>query len=225
MGYFKSRRIGMMVKAAFTVWFSGFLFSCVHCQTLEEFTKQKQLQSDYKVDQIIALKAYSDVAKKGYEIAGLGLNMVREIQNGEFSLHRENFGSLSRVHPLVSEYPVAGNIVLIYRQINREVGWMQNFLNGSKGLGASELAIVNSFNESTLRNSDLILYELEALLSSDHYEMNDGERLAAIGGLEDAILGLLKGVRVYHEKLRFLELGRSSRQNQMEMLKDLYDVR
>lgn len=225
MGYFKCVRMGMMGKVALTVLFSGLLLCCGYSQSLAEFTKQKQLQTQYKLNQILALKAYSEVAKQGYQIAGMGWEMVRGIQNGEFSVHREYFGSLSQVHPLISEFPGPGNVMQVYRQISQQIDWMKLFLNRSIHLVGSELGGVNRFNQEVLLKADLILQELEAVLATNQYEMKDGERISAVVGSEEAMLGLFEGVKLYHEKVRFLEYSRSHRQNQLERLKNLYNVR
>ncbi|RAI86703.1 hypothetical protein [Algoriphagus yeomjeoni] len=198
---------------------------CVTAQTLEEWTKQKKLQTSYKLNQIAALSAYLEVAKKGYEIAKAGWSLAGDIQAGEYSLHTDYFGNLVAVHPLVRDYPIALEIPNVYRQINREVDWMDRFLADQSMLEEGEIMAVNRFNRGSKAQADVLMDELHELLSSDSYAMDDGERLAAIDGLYAGIQQLFQGLNVYNGRIRSLDLHRKRKETQHQQLNSFYDVR
>lgn len=198
---------------------------CVTAQTLEEWTKQKKLQTSYKLNQIAALYAYLEVAKKGYDIAKVGWSLVGDLQAGEFSLHSTHFGSLKAVHPLVRDYPVALEIGHVYRQINREVNWINTYLIDQTMLEEEEMLAVKRYNRKTGEQSDGVMDELNELLTSDSYEMDDGERLAAIDQLYIGIQQLFKAVKAYNGRIRSLELYRKRKETQHQQLNRFYDVR
>lgn len=198
---------------------------CTKAQTLEEWTKQKKLQTSYNLNQIAALSAYLEVVKKGYEIAKAGWSMVGDIQDGEFSLHSTYFGSLKAVHPVVLDYPIVLEILKVYKQINREVDWMNNYRADQTMLEEGEMLAVNRFNREIKEQSGFVVSELNELLTSDHYEMDDGERLAAIDGLYVGIQQLFQGLNAYNGRIRSLEMHRKRKETQYQQLNSFYDVR
>ena len=197
----------------------------LQAQTLAEWTKQKKLQTSYKVNQIAALSAYLELAKKGYEVARVGWRMVGDIQDGEFSLHSDYFGSLSAIHPMVRDYPVAMEIQKVYRQINREVDWMNGFLENQRLLDGEEVLVCRRFNRKILEQSDLVMDELSELLSSNTHTMDDGERLAAIDVLYKGILEHFQGVKAHNARIRLLEVYRKRIKIQQQQINGFHDVR
>ncbi len=197
----------------------------LQAQTLAEWTKQKKLQTSYKVNQIAALSAYLEVAKKGYEVARVGWRMVGDIQDGEFSLHTDYFGSLSAIHPMVREYPVAMEIQKVYRQINREVAWMNSFLDNQMLLDGEEVLVGRRFNRKIQSQSDLVMDELRGLTSPNVHEMEDGERLAAIDGIYMGIQELFQAIKAYNSRIRLLEVYRKRIEMQRQQVNGFHDVR
>src|SRR5690606_31112045 len=165
------------------------------------------------------------VAKEGYEIGRVGWNLVGDIQNGEYSLHKDYFGSLSDVHPVVRDYPIGQEILKIHRQINREVDWMNAYLSGHKALLDAELVTVDSFNRNAKRKSELIISSFQKIRSPDGYVMEDGERLAAMDALYSGIDRLFKGVKSYNERIRMMDFHRNRKEIQLQQFNSLQDVR
>ncbi|WP_323825631.1 hypothetical protein [Algoriphagus sp. C2-6-M1] len=198
---------------------------CSKAQTMAEWTKQKKLQTSYKLNQIVALSAYLEVAKKGYEVARVGWSLVGDIQDGEFSLHKNYFGSLTAVHPVVRDYPIALEILKVYQQINREVDWMDYYMIDQTMLEDREILAVNRFNWEIEEESGFVMSELRELLTSDSYEMDDGERLAAIDGFYVGIQQLFQALKAYNERIRSLEMHRKRKEIQQQQLNSFYDVR
>lgn len=194
-------------------------------QTMAEWTKQKKLQTSYKLNQIVALSAYLKVAKKGYEVARVGWNLVGDIQDDEFSLHTDYFGSLKAIHPIVSDYPIALEILKVHRQINRELNWMNYYMADHKMLDDGEIVAVNRFNRNIKEESGLLISELDQLLASNTYDMEDGERLAAIDGLYVCIQQHFQALNTYNKRIRFLDLNRKRKEIQQQQINSFYDVR
>ena len=197
----------------------------VKAQTLEEWTKQKKLQTSYKLNQIAALSAYLDVAKKGYEIARLGWEMIGDIQNGEFSLHTDYFGALLVVHPLVRDYPKVAEIMKLYWQIRKKVNWINGDISGFRMLGSDEIKSMANFNNNVVLKADQTLFALEQVLASHAYEMGDAERLAVIDSLYLDMQELFTATKSYHNRIGSLELNRKRKEIQQQQMNRFYDVR
>src|SRR5687768_6046103 len=85
----------------------------VNAQTWEEWTKQKETQIKYLVEQIAAFQVYLDYVKKGYDIAQKGITTVQNIKHGELNLHKNFFNSLKTVNPVVKNYTKVADIIVI----------------------------------------------------------------------------------------------------------------
>lgn len=197
----------------------------VNAQTAQEWTNQKQLQTAYKINQIVALNGYLEVAKKGYQIARVGWRVVGDIQQGELSLHQDYFASLSAVHPIVSEYPQVPRMLEIHKQINKEVAWMDAYLREENELESSEKLTASRLNQSTLQNSNRIVSQLEAILSAHSYVMDNGERLAALDELDREMVSLYQSLKAHTKRIRFLKWNRKRNEIATRQFNALYDVK
>ena len=70
-------------------------------QNAEEWSSQKQTQIRYLLKQIAGLKIYIELLQKGYSVVNDGINLVSDLKNGEFNLHKSYFQSLSTVNPAI----------------------------------------------------------------------------------------------------------------------------
>lgn len=65
-----------------------------HAQNFKEWFRQNKTQKEYLIEQIAQLKIYLEFTKEGYKIAKEGLEIIHQIKNGEFALHKNRFDSL-----------------------------------------------------------------------------------------------------------------------------------
>jgi hypothetical protein len=89
---------------------TGILLLLVACwithsqaQTFAEWFKQKKTQIKYLGQQIASLQVYAGYLEKGYQIANKGLTTIGDINNREFNLHQDYFGSLKSVNPSIAK--------------------------------------------------------------------------------------------------------------------------
>lgn len=141
-------------------------------QTWNEIFKQKKTQKKYLLQQIAALQVYIGYAKKGYDLVGSGIHLVKDITNGEFGLHRAFFASLATVNPSIKNSAVVGEIV------SGGLG-MISVLGGWKNMDLSEtewpyVALVRA---NLLTECAHDLEELLLVTTSGKLEMKDDERL------------------------------------------------
>ncbi|NQX56878.1 hypothetical protein HQN86_24890 [Pedobacter panaciterrae] len=141
-------------------------------QTWNEIFKQKKTQKKYLLQQIAALQVYIGYAKKGYDLVGSGIHAVKDITNGEFSLHRAFFTSLARVNPIIKNSAVVGEIVSGGLGIlSVSGGWKDLELSGA------EWAYVALVKANLLNGCAHDLEELLLVTTSGKLEMKDDERL------------------------------------------------
>ena len=141
-------------------------------QTWNELFKQKKTQKKYLLQQIAALQVYIGYAKKGYDLVGSGIHLVKDITNGEFDLHRAFFASLAAVNPGIKNSSVVGEIVSGGLGMISVLGdWKDLELSGA------EWAYVALVKANLLTECAHDLEELLLVTTSGKLEMKDDERL------------------------------------------------
>jgi hypothetical protein len=153
-------------------------------QTWNEFFKQKKTQKKYLLQQIAALKVYGDYLKKGYELASGGLSVVRDISDGEFSLHNIFVSGLKRVSPAVRNDVRVTEIVALQVEILRGFGELRH----SDFLSAGDLAYIHLVQAAVVADCFSDLEELLLLVTSGKLEMRDDERLGRLAGIYSRML-------------------------------------
>ena len=82
-----------------------------HAQNWNEWFRQKRTQIRYLVNQLAALQVYIELGQEGYAIYRDGLQLVGDIKNGDFNLHKDYLGSLMLVNPAIKRYKKVAEII------------------------------------------------------------------------------------------------------------------
>ncbi|WP_427874041.1 TerB family tellurite resistance protein [Flavobacterium sp. MMS24-S5] len=127
-------------------------------------------------------KILSDM-KKGYELLSNGYKRVKDMSEGNFSLHKAFLDALMQVSPMVKNYKRVGDVV------NYQILLVKESRNALGRLTTSE-----SFNEKEIKYFDQVygyllseslrnLDELTMVITADKLRMSDDERLEAIDNI------------------------------------------
>lgn len=141
-------------------------------QTWDEFFKQKKTQKKYLLEQLVALKVYAGYAVKGYQTVHSGLDLIRQLTGGEFSMHDFFISSLNGPSPLVRNNARVGQIILFQLRIRQAL----------KGVGQADLSeeqrqYVSTVRDKVLEDCEKDLADLALVLGSGDLTMDDSERL------------------------------------------------
>lgn len=159
----------------------------VRAQTFNEWFKQKKTQKAYLIQQIAALKVYLEYLKDGYDIVKKGMNIVGDIKEGNFSSHKEYFGSLSKVNRLVSSSPLASRIVYLQTITVRLINQLRTRLDESE-LTEAEQKYLEKVCSNILVITKDNTEQLELLLTDGKLEMKDDERIDRLNELDRNVL-------------------------------------
>ncbi|WP_461791486.1 hypothetical protein [Pedobacter sp.] len=210
-----SRQIfGWIMLVALSSW----AFSA-SAQTWGEFFSQKKTQKKYLLQQIAALQVYIGYAKKGYDIVGSGIHAVKDISNGEFSLHRNFFASLASVNPNIKNSAAVAEI------INGGLG----IISVLKGWRASELN-ADDWVYVALVKADLLaecaadLEDLLLVITAGKLEMKDDERLARLETLRLSMQDKYDFALYFTGELRLLDRNRVREQQSIDQIRRWYGI-
>jgi hypothetical protein len=156
-----------------------FFMMVLVCYSAQAQSKQVRLY----LKQIAANKAFIEWIQKGYKIARTGLTTIGDIKNGEFSLHKDFFGSLRSVNPRIKNAAIVADIVAYQYKIVQTYSRAMKHLRASVQFKDAEVRYINSVFSKLLDDTARNLDDLTTLLTADQYQMSDDERIKRINAV------------------------------------------
>jgi len=160
-------------------------------------------------------KILSDM-KKGYELLSAGYKSVKDMSQGNYSLHKTFLDALMRVSPVVKNYKKVGDIVHFQTQLLRESRSAMEGFTRSGSFSSQELEYFQKVNENLLQQSARNLDELTMVMTDGKLRMSDDERLQSIDAIYAQIKSKLLFLRSFNASSGVLALQRAKE------LKELY---
>lgn len=201
-----NKKIAMVIFVLFVMQFLG--IRSVSAQTFGEFFNQKKTQKRYLLEQLAALKVYAGYLKKGYEIVGNGVGMVRDLKNGEFGLHSAFFGSLKAVSPAIRNNAKVAETISLQLGIVRAFGTMSDH----ELLTVSNRNYIDGVREKVMNECAADLEELLIVITSGKVEMSDDERIQRL----DKVYGSMRDKSTFVQSFTG-DVGLLVRQRQNEL--------
>lgn len=198
--------------------------SCVQAQTFNEWFKQKKTQIQYLVDQIAALKVYSESLEKGYKITNGGLKFIHGIKEGDFDLHEMYFNSLKKVNAQVKSYSKIADIILKQTAILKACKKQKKLMRESMEFSDEELNYSDKVFENLLDGCGEIIDQLTAVLSDGIFEMKDGERIEIIDQLYDQMEERYAFLQNFGDETYILSIQRMKDRNDVKTLRDGFGI-
>jgi DNA repair ATPase RecN len=169
-------------------------------------------------------KILSDM-KKGYELLSGGYKTVKDMTEGNFSLHKTFLDALMQVSPAVRNYKRVGEIVEYQISIVKESrNGMNRFIKNGNFSGQEinyfEKVYGNLLNES-LRNLD----ELTMVITADKLRMSDDERLKAVDDIYEQMQDKLLFLRNFNTTSNVLALQRAREKNDVYASRGLQAIK
>lgn len=169
-------------------------------------------------------KILSDM-KKGYELLSGGYKSVKDMTEGNFSLHKTFLDALMQVSPTVKNYKKIGEIVNLQIQLVRESkkGLDRFVKSGSfsqKELNYFEKVYGNLLNMS-IRNLD----ELTMVITADKLRMSDDERLKVVDEVFLDMQDKIAFLRNFNNSSNIVMLQRARETKDAYASKELYELK
>ncbi len=188
-------------------------------QTFSEFFKQKSTQKKYLLEQIMALRAYASMAKKGYDIVRDGLNTVRGITSGEFGLHDLFFSNLQSINPIVRNNPKIAEILAMQRTTAR----LLDNLRYPEQLGQEQRDYLMTIKRNLIKECERDMDELLLVTSADMTSMDDASRLEKLNAIHREATDKMLFARWLAKELETWRMVSESEDSSLQKLRRLYD--
>lgn len=183
-------------------------------QTVEQLTLDYQKLSEYKQILSDMYTAYTQI-KQGYE-------QIKNIAEGNYSLHEGFLDALLEVSPVVRNYIKITTIINNEAQLVREYKAATAYWNKNGHFSVAELDGINSVYGTLLNGSLRNLDELAMIVTAGSLRMNDAERLAAIDRIDKDMTDRLAFLRVFNNQAAIQAGQRAIDENNISALKGIY---
>ncbi|GGC42618.1 hypothetical protein GCM10011386_38580 [Parapedobacter defluvii] len=200
----------LLAIASLTAIASSFTTSA-GAQTFSEWFRQKKTQKQYLAEQIIALKAYGTVLKKGYHVASSGLGIIRGFRDDEFNLHSTFFSSLAAVNPAIRDD------VKIAETIALQIAIIAAF-NGADNDG-NHGQYIRDVKSKVLDECAVDLSELSSIVLSGKLELEDDERIRRLEKVAASMRDKAAFTQKFTGDVRLLALMQNREEIQINNLK------
>lgn len=186
-------------------------FFLIPCKSRGQSAEIQQLILN--IEKLSQFKKILSDMKKGYELLSGGYKTVKDMTEGNFSLHKTFLDALMQVSPAIKKYKRIGDIVDFQISIVKESrNGMNRFIKSGNFSGQEinyfEKVYGNLLNES-LRNLD----ELTMVITADKLRMSDDDRLKAVDGIYEQMQDKLLFLRNFNASSNVLALQRAKEKN------------
>lgn len=169
-------------------------------------------------------KILSDM-KKGYDLLTGGYKMVKDMSEGNFSLHKTFLDALMQVSPTVKNYKRVSDIVNYQIILVKESRSGLNRFLKSGNFSAQEIQYFEKVYGNLLSQSLRNLDELTMVVTADKLRMSDDERLEAVDNIYMEMQDKLLFLRDFNSTSNILALQRAKEAGDAEAAASFYRLK
>lgn len=204
---------------AYVLGLLSFLFVLIGSCRAQSHEAQQLLLNVEKLSQ---LKNILRDMKRGYEVVSGGYNAVKNIAQGNFSLHEVFLDGLMLVSPEVRKYRRVADIVSYQQRMVSEYKDAFRRFGSVDLFSVSELDYLDRVYGSLLSRSLDNLEELTMVITSSKLRMSDEERLRAIDRIFLEVQDKLLFLRDFNDRTNSLGQLREKQRSDLRSLGGLY---
>ncbi|QSW88487.1 TerB family tellurite resistance protein [Flavobacterium endoglycinae] len=205
------------------------LFLAVVCLFLTPYKSKAQSaeiqQLILNIEKLSQFKKILSDMKKGYEVLSGGYKTVKEMTEGNFSLHKTFLDALMQVSPAVKNYKRVGDIVDYQISIVKESRSGMNRFIKSENFSGDEMHYFEKVYTNLLNQSLRNLDELTMAITADKLRMSDDERLEAVDEIYGQMQDKLLFLRNFNTTSNILALQRLKEKNDVYVSKSFQEFK
>jgi len=194
------------------------LFTCLLCRFATAQSDEAQ-QLLLNVEKLAQFKKILQNMKDAYTILHSGYSAIKDISQGNFSLHKIFLDALFQVSPAVRKYKRITDIVSYQLKIVKNYKAAYNEFRSNNQFTAEEISylgkVYGNLFDASLKNMD----ELLMVTTAGKLRMSDDERLQAIDRIYASIEEQFSFLQAFNNQTAVLALQRKSEQADIELSK------
>jgi len=176
------------------------------------------------IEKLSQFKQILSDMKKGYQILNGGYNTVKNIAEGNFSLHKTFLDGLMEVSPTVRNYRRVVEIADYQMALVKEYKNAYSRFKRDNNFNPDELAYLGRVYDKLFKASLRNLDELLTVVTAGKARMSDDERLQAIDRIYADMQDKLLFLRHFNNNTTILAVQRAKERNDAQALQKIYGV-
>ena len=176
------------------------------------------------IEKLAQFKQILSDMKKGYEILNGGYSTIKNISEGNFSLHKAFLDGLLAVSPTVRNYRRVADIGNYQIQLVKEYRSAYDRFRRDNNFNADELAYLGRVYDQLFKESLRNLDELLTVITAGKARMSDDERLQAIDRIYSDMQHKLLFLRQFNNNTSILALQRAKERNDVKVMDKIYGI-
>lgn len=157
----------------------------------------------------------------GYKIIHKGYTTVKDLSEGNFSLHQTFLDGLMAVSPAVKKYKRIADIINYQIRIVKEYKGAFSQFKQDKNFAPEEIEYLGKVYANLFDESVKNLDELAMVITAGKLRMSDDERLQAIDRVYASIENQFTFLKEFNNNTALLSLQRKSEQGEIRMSRRL----
>lgn len=174
------------------------------------------------IEKLAQFKQILSDLKKGYEILTGGYNMIKDISEGNFNLHKTFLDGLMEVSPAVKNYQRVAGIIDYQIKLVKEYKSAFNRFKQSDLFRADEIDYLSKVYGNLFDHSLNNLDDLFTVITASDLRMSDEERLSAIDKIYEDMQDKLVFLRSFNNSTKVLALQRAKESGDVKVLEGLH---
>lgn len=176
------------------------------------------------VEKLSQLKNILSDMKKGYTVISGGYNAIKNISQGNFSLHEVFLDGMMLVSPEIKKYRRVADIISYQKNIISEYKSAFDRFKSSDSFTAAEISYLGLVYKQLFDQSVDNLDELLTVITSSKLRMGDDERLKAIDRIFADTEDKLMFLRSFNKEASILNLQRQKEKADVNAAKKYYNL-
>ncbi len=195
---------------------------CMPATASAQVQELEQLALD--IEKLSQLKTILSNMYKGYEILTKGYNAVKDLSQGNFSLHKVFLDELMQVSPTVRKYKKVADIATLQVQLVKSYKAAFSNFKGLNIFDPDELAYISSVYKGLLDRSLQNLDDLLMVITADQLRMNDAERLQTIDRIYVDMDDKWQFLQSFNDRTQVLAVQRYQALQENKALQKIYGL-
>lgn len=196
---------------------------CVAAVSAEAQTQEAtQLLLNY--EKLKQLEEILDNMYKGYKVLTKGYNRIKDIAEGNYSLHQVFLDGLFAVNPSVAKYKRIPIIIRYQSLLMKEYRRAFSRFRNDPNLTPDEIMYLENVYSYLVSQSLRNLEELAMIVTANKLRMSDDERIQSIDRIYFDIENKLSFLRYFNNSTQVLVAQRAKEGSEVGTVKKLYEV-
>ncbi len=177
------------------------------------------------IEKLAQFKQILSDLKKAYEILYGGYTTIKNISEGNFSLHQTFLDSLLKVSPAVQKYKKVADIISLQLQLVKEYKAAFSRFKNNNWFRPEEIDYISKVYSNLFKKSLQHLDDLATVLTANQLRMSDDERLNRIDQIFTGMQDKMVFLRHFNSNTSILGIQRSKEKSDVDIMQKLYDVK